>query len=175
MNENKDQYKVLEEISAKINTKRVATEKKRAKPDSLAEQIEMYEQSIKSHEEKIVKLKDLIAKREASKLVAQEELDQNLSEVEHMEEIYERYMLGIAESEVCSTIMVDRINELADWYPGIPEEETRKWERDPEYIEAKERQEYLNRLLPACLTDIQRIFYSRGDVSEFNVKGRKGV
>lgn len=166
---------IEDEIQAKIDTKRIAADKKRVKPASLANQIKMYERSIAAHQEKIDKLNEMILQRKESARIAQEEVDATDSDIKHMEEILARYRAGYKEREEVSRLMVERIDALAEWYPGIPDEKKRAWERDPEYLKAKERQEYLNELLPECITDVSRVYYSRGDVSKPNRKGRKGV
>jgi chromosome segregation ATPase len=173
---------IREQIAAKIKAKRVATENKRPKPKNLRTQKDMYLESIEGYKERIAKLEALIAKNEESSRNATSEVTQGVSELKHMEEILSRYDKGVEEKVECSQRKLRVINryeqqavaDMENWRPGQGSFSARA-KQDPEYVEAEERVVYLDKMLPECLKDINRIYSSRGDVSPFNVKGRKDV
>jgi len=164
-----------EEIVAKLAAKKVAVEKKLSKPKNKIAQRQMYVDAIAEHEKKIEKLQALIAKIDESSEDLNVEISLRESEVEHMEEILSRFDRGMKEREECVATMKRRIDALTMWTPENPVSVKDNMKTDKEYLKAFARREYLDRMLPECVVDVQRIFYSRGDISEFNVKGRKGV
>lgn len=166
---------IREEIVAKIEAKRVAVAKQGSKPKNLLSQRETYLASIEEHKAKIAKLEELVAKIDSSAGGYEEQVSLRKSEVEHMEEILDRFDRATAEIKQCNATITRRIEEIPDWFPGMDESLRGLHNTDPEILAAKARREYLEDAVASCLPDIKRVFYSRGTVSDFNVKGRKDV
>lgn len=167
-----------EHIVSKINIKKNAAQKLEDSSTSLAEQINIYENAIQNTQRKLNAQREKKAQMEQSRDRYDEEHRTRQSEVEHMEEILARYdastVEGLSVKEVLNRKLAeDKANFNADtWTPGSF---TDTLKEDEEFRIAKERNDYLLSLQEACKSDVNKIMVSRGEVSGFNVKGRKGV
>ncbi|QFG12750.1 hypothetical protein PBI_MIMI_274 [Arthrobacter phage Mimi] len=163
---------ITEQIQAKLATKIVAKEKAETKVSNITTQISVYESSLEKLAQKIESLKSQIVTFEGNRESARVDAEARTSEVDHMTEILERVVGAEAERE----ILVERMQEMiaADvWMPGMPEEDRGKLQRDPEFKKIRDRKLYLDELIDAAPGDINRIFYSRGEVSGYHKKGEE--
>jgi hypothetical protein len=164
-----------EAIAAKIDDKRKATENIAVKKEGIGKRVSMYETAVANHEAKRVAAEKLLEDYRAS-FATQEALEQvRLDEIEHMEEILDRYDTAYAERANATQTMVDRMEAIPDWMPGMDPELKGALTRDPEYKEALKQKLYLDQVLEAAWSDVKKIYSNRGEVSGFNVKGRQGV
>lgn len=162
-------------IVAKIEAKRSAAEKITVKKTNLIVQVAVYENAIVAHEAKLRAAKErLELYRESVKTNTDDEVSR-LSEAEHMQEILDRYDAAVLERMEKSRIMLERMEAIPDWFPGMDEELKGAVRRDPEYKQALERKLYLDQVIEVALSDVRKIYSARGEVSEINAKGRADV
>lgn len=164
-----------EAIAAKIEDKRKATENIAVKKEGIGKRVSMYETAVANHEAKKIAAEKILEDYRAS-YAAQDALESvRLDELEHMEEILERYDTAYEDRAKASQTMLDRMEAIPDWMPGMDPELKGALTRDPEYKEALKQKLYLDQVLEASWADIKKIYSNRGEVSGFNVKGRQGV
>lgn len=167
-----------EHIVSKIAIKGNAAKKLEASSNSLDEQIDIYENAIQNTLRKLAAQREKKAQMEQSRDRYQEELSSRRSEIEHMEEILSRYDESTVEGEALGKILNRKLDEdkaefdAETWTPGTT---GKVLTDDEEYQVARERKLYLLDLREACKSDVNKIMVSRGEVSVYNVKGRKGV
>lgn len=164
-----------EAIVAKIEDKRKAVENIATKKEGIGKKISMYETAVANHEAKRIAAEKILEDYRES-FAAQDALESDrLDVLAHMDEILERHDLAVAELSEVSQTLVDRMNAVPDWMPGMDEELKGGLKRDPQFKEALKRKDYLNQCIDACWSDIKKIYSNRGEISGFNVKGRQGV
>jgi SMC interacting uncharacterized protein involved in chromosome segregation len=162
-------------IADKIEAKRKATGTLDTKARNLDAQIDVYSNAVLNYEEKLRKALERIEAFKVSKIAVEVEAADRQEELDHMDEILTRYDKASVEREKVLVKIRERIDAAPEWFPGMDESLRGGFERDPEYKKAVARREYLDNVLANCLSDVRKIFVSRGTVSEYNVKGRKGV
>jgi hypothetical protein len=161
---------ITEQIQAKLATKTAAKEKAETKVSNIGSQTSVYEASLRKLAQKELSLKSQIETVETSRATALTDVEARTSEVEHIAEILER--VKTSESERDSLVAWMQKQIAADvWMPGMPEEDRGKLQRDPEFKEKLARKLFLDELIDAALGDVNRIFYSRGEVSGYHRKG----
>lgn len=164
-----------EAIVAKIEAKRTSNEKTESKVRNLNSQIEVYENSVINYEAKIEAAKARADLFRTSLKTHEEDAERRALEIEHMEEILERYDLAVEDRSRQLQIMATRMEEIPDWYPGMDPELKGALRRDPEYKEALAKKEYYDQVMEIALSDIRKIYVSRGEVSGINAKVKPDV
>lgn len=162
-------------IVEKIEAKRTAAEKFTVKKTNLVKQVAVYENAIVGHEEKLRAAKERLESFKVSVKTNTDDEASRLSEADHMQEILDRYDSAVRERMEMSRIMLDRMEAIPDWFPGMDESLKGAVKRDPEYKQALERKLYLDTVIEVALSDVRKIYSARGEVSEINVKGRADV
>ena len=163
------------EIMAKIEVKKGSAEKLQVKADSLKAQSEMYLAAIEEYKEKIVKLEALVTQRIENAETYLADVDVRAGEAKHMEEILDRLDKAVVERAVTVGKILDRIDELPMWMPGMDDKYKDGNKSDTKVKKLTARRDYLDTVIDSALPDVKKIFYSRGTVAGFNEKGRKGV
>lgn len=159
----KDKDQTRETIEAKIATKTVAREKLTGKLDTLNETEVVYLNAITKAENKIFTLRQKIKGFAASRATIAEDKAKRETELVKMNEILQKYDDLMAEGESLQGLLLAKIKEH-EWYPGDPAENRGSLERDAEYMKARKRKLEINDWTSEVLGDINRIFYSRGEV-----------
>jgi hypothetical protein len=160
-----------EHILSKITAKTNATKKIQTKVENLDSQIDIYANAIENTKLKLASQQERLAQFEESKSSLQSEEASRQEEIDWMGEILERYDLAYEEGERLGEYMRKRIE--GDVF--IPGSEKSSLEDDAEFQKVRKRKLYLNDLMEACKADVNKIMVSRGQVSDYNVMGRKGV
>lgn len=150
-------------IEEKIAKKKAVKEKLDSRVESLDETEVVYRNAIAKAEAKIVTLKNRIDGFEDSRNTLKEDTAKRVAEIEQMTRILEQYDKYMEEGAALGEIMNAKIKEH-EWYPGDPEEKRGALERDTEYLAARKRKWAINDWLSDALGDINRVFYSRGEV-----------
>lgn len=159
-------------IVDKIESKRKATGALDTKSRNLDTQIMTYENAIVNYREKLRKAEERLESFKESKQAVVVELADREEELDHMDEILVRYDKASAESKKMADKILERIKVVPDRLPGTTDG---GFENDLEYKKAKTRQEYLSTVMSHALSDVRKIFVSRGVISDYNVKGRRGI
>lgn len=159
-------------IADKIEAKRNATGTLETKSRNLETQIATYENAIVNYEEKLRKAKERLESFKESKQTVTVELADRQEELDHMDEILVRYDKAAAESKKLSEKILERIAVVPDKLPGT---DNGGFAQDAIYKKSRTRQEYLTTVMSYALSDVRKIFVSRGVISDYNVKGREGV
>jgi len=154
-----------------IEAKKSATAGKAAKPDNIAKQTETYVAKIARLKADIARLEELVAANNKFLEGATELSGSRLGEVEHMEEILERYDLAVAERDGLFKVIRERMDAFPDWYPGMDTALKGALDRDPEYKKAISRKLYLDDVIENAPKDMRRVYNNRGEVSDFHKKG----
>ena len=168
-----------EHIVAKLDAKKAATTKLLDSVGGLDGQIDIYDKAIQKTMDKLASQRARKASFEASRQQILDQAEIRQGEIDHMEEILSRYDESTVEGEALGEILNRKQAEdsaefdAETWVPGATGKVALK--DDKEYQEALTRKRYLLDLREACKFDVNKIMVSRGEVSEFNVKGRKGV
>ncbi len=167
-----------EHIVAKLDGKKAATNKLLDSVDGLDGQISIYDAAIKKTLQKLESQRSRKKSFEASRQQILDQAEIRQGEIEHMEEILSRYDESTVEGEALGKILNRKlVKDSAEfdaetWTPGTT---GKVMKEDEEYQTARERKLYLLDLREACKSDVNKIMVSRGEVSVYNVKGRKGV
>ena len=167
-------------IVAKINAKKAATQKLVESVEGLDGQISIYDTAILKTLQKLETQRSRKEAFEASKEQILITVGLRQSDAEHMEEILSRFDEATAEGDALAKIINTKITEsnasidMDNWKPGASEDSD-GLKNDKEYQEALARKRYINDLREASKSDVSKIMVARGEVSGFNVKGRKGV
>lgn len=161
---------ITTQIEAKLQAKEAAKEKTQTKVDNLNGMIEVYRESIAKLEDKIKSLTSQIERYDVSRQASEEEVEVRTAEVEHMMEILERVSGAETERDELAAKMMEMI-DADQWMPGDPEEDRGKLKRDPEFKRIRNRKLALDAVIDSALADVNRIYYSRGEVSEIHAKG----
>ncbi len=168
-----------ESIVSKLNSKKAATQKLHDSVAGLDGQIEIYDTAI---EKTLAKLESQRSRKESfetsrEQVLAQTEIRQG--EVEHMEEILSRFDEATAEGNSLGEYLTKRRLEYEagiDWETYVPgSTEPTELDLDKEYQTALARNRFILELRDTCRSDVNKIMVARGEVSEINEKGRKGV
>lgn len=156
------------QIVEKIEAKKESLDKLRQKPANLEAQKATYLNAIENHKAKIASLEAAIKKIDVSLELADKDRTGKNEDIEHMEEILERFDAVQSEREELSVWLTARLEEDAEeeWYPG----KVSALSKDVEYKEKMRRKLYLDDVIANALPDIRKIFYSRGTVSDYNLK-----
>lgn len=162
MSKDKVNDETREAILAKMATKASAAEKLASKNASLDEMIMTYGQAIGNHEQKIVTLRTKITTYKTSMENNTAEAAKRKLELERMDVILKRYDDATAEGAVLSVMLMEKIN-AAEWQPGMDPELRDALDNDQEYLDGAKRMKELNEIKTSALTDINRIFFNRGD------------
>ncbi len=162
-------------IESKIDAKRKATGTLVTKSRNLDGQIAQYENAIVNYEEKLQKAKERLEMFKESKLNVAVELETRQEELDHMDEILVRYDKTQKEREKLLAIMRKRIEEVPSWMPGMDDSLKGGINRDPAYQKASTRLEYVDKVAVHALSDVRKIFVSRGVVSGYHERGNKGI
>lgn len=162
MSKDKVNDETREAILAKMATKASAGAKLASKNASLEEMIMTYGQAIGNHEQKIDTLRSKITTYKTSMESNTADIRKRELELERMGVILKRYDDAYAEAEVLSALLVERIN-ANEWQPGMAPELRDALDSDQEYLDGAKRMKVLNEVKTTALTDINRIFFNRGD------------
>lgn len=156
-----------EEIVKKIDAKESAVGKLRDKSVSLDQQVEMYKVAIVNAEKKIANLRDRIAKFEESKTSVDAEVSEREEEIAHMNGILEQF----DSAEVERQSLAEELNRMIDaheWKPGMADSlRVGSISSTPEYKEKLKRKQTLDTLVNEALSDVRKIYFSRGKVSGY--------
>lgn len=151
-------------IVDKIEAKRKATSGLDKKSVNLDTQIATYENAIVNYEEKLRKAKERLEMFKESKRGIVVEQGNRQEELDHMDEILVRYDKAKAEKDKLVATIMDLIENGSDVVDesGVPRS---GFARDPRYIKAVKRRDQLDNIVDNALSDVRKIFVSRGVVS----------
>lgn len=157
-------------IMDRINSKREVVEKVAKKKENTLKQIEICESSVEMMERKILNTKMQIGVCQSAVEETDKELTAKNEELNHMSEILERYRLGEDERLEISNRMVAIQKNVPDWTPGDPLEMQRDkvLGANAEYQALLSRKKILDDVVANAVSDVNKIYYNRGDVSASN-------
>lgn len=157
------------QIVKRIEAKRTVVERLTTKPKNLKSQVEVYRASIEEYKRKIEVLEERIEKFEASGAESQSLSEVRSEELDWMENVLIRFDKANDElTDIGGKIYAIVASDT--WNPGDDIALAGAYRKSPEYLALKGRQELLSAVVDNALDDIQKIYNSRGEVSDYNAK-----